>query len=89
MIISEKKKSTSRIKSDWSAYVQALEDKKATDIAVLDVQGVCSFTDHIIICTGTSDRQIKAIAEHIIGYLRETVGERGHRAGAVGASGLF
>ena len=81
MIISEKKKSTARIKPDWSAYVAALEDKKATDIAVLDVQGVCSFTDHIIICTGMSDRQIKAMADHIIGTFGKPLGKEGIEQG--------
>ena len=81
MIISDKKKSTARIKLDWSAYVAALEDKKATDIAVLDVQGVCSFTDHIIICTGMSDRQIKAMADHIIGTFGKPLGKEGIEQG--------
>jgi ribosome-associated protein len=81
MIISEKKKSTLRTKPDWSAYVAALEDQKATDIAVLDVQGVCSFTDHIIIATGMSDRQIKAIADHIIGTFGRPLGKEGIEQG--------
>ena len=69
---------------DWNAYVAALEDKKATDIAVLDVQGVCSFTDHIIICTGMSDRQIKAIADHIIATFGRPLGKEGIEPGLHG-----
>jgi ribosome-associated protein len=66
---------------DWNAYVAALEDKKATDIAVLDVNGVCSFTDYIIICTGMSDRQIKAMADHIMGTFGKPLGKEGIEQG--------
>ena len=55
----------------WSRAVHALEDKKAADVVVLDVSGVCSFTDHIIVSTGMSDRQIRAMAQHVI----ETLGD--------------
>jgi ribosome-associated protein len=66
---------------DWKAYVAALEDKKATDIAVLDVHGVCSFTDCIIIATGMSDRQIKAMAEHIMATFGKPLGKEGIEQG--------
>jgi ribosome-associated protein len=55
----------------WERAVEALEEKKATNVVVLDVTGKCSFADCIIICTGMSDRQIRAMAEHVI----ETIGK--------------
>ncbi len=42
-----------------------LEEKKAQDITVLDVRGICNFTDFFVICTGESLRQIKTISEHL------------------------
>ncbi len=45
--------------------VSLLEEKKAEDILVLDVEGKCNFTDAFILCTGNSLRQIKTIAEHL------------------------
>ncbi len=45
--------------------VDAASDKKAQDILLLDVRGVASFTDYFVICAGTSERQIRAIAEGI------------------------
>jgi ribosome-associated protein len=81
MIISEKKGSTAKMLPDWNAYVAALEDKKATDIAVLDVHGVCSFTDYIIIATGMSDRQIKAMADHIMATFGKPLGKEGIEQG--------
>jgi len=43
-----------------------LEDVKAKDVKILDVQEISSITDTIVIATGTSSRQVIAIAERII-----------------------
>jgi ribosome-associated protein len=40
-------------------------DKQATDIVLLDVQGLCSFADYFVICSGESERQLKAIYEEV------------------------
>src|SRR5437016_14261246 len=45
--------------------VDAASDKKAQDILLLDVRGVASFTDYFVICEGSSERQIRAIAEGV------------------------
>lgn len=37
-------------------------EKKAKDLVVLNVKNISSFTDYFIICSGTSDRQVRAIA---------------------------
>jgi ribosome-associated protein len=47
------------------AVVDAAADKKAHDVLLLDVRGVASFTDYFVICSGTSERQIRAIGEGI------------------------
>jgi len=46
-------------------------EKKAAEIKILDVRGITSMTDYFVICTGTSDMQVKAIAENILTKLRE------------------
>ncbi len=40
-------------------------DKKAEDLIILDVQEHSAFTSYFIICSGTSDRQVQAIASNI------------------------
>ena len=45
--------------------VRAAQDRKAVDLEVLDLKGVCSFTDFFLICSGTSTRHIQAISEAI------------------------
>jgi len=47
-------------------------EKKATDIKVLDVRDITSFTDYFVIASGSSDMQVKAIAENILAKMRES-----------------
>ena len=46
--------------------VGALEDLKAKDIKILDVRAIASFTDLMIIASGTSSRQVKALADKVV-----------------------
>lgn len=45
--------------------ISALEDMKAKDIRVLDVREKSSVTDVMVIASGTSSRQVKALAENV------------------------
>jgi ribosome-associated protein len=51
--------------------LDALDDAKARDIAVLDVRKVATFTDYMIIVTGTSNRHVVAAADIVIEHLRD------------------
>ena len=52
-------------------YVRAVQEKKSVGIVVLDVRGLTSLADAFIICSGRSNRQVSAIAEHVRRVLRE------------------
>ena len=54
------------------AAAQFALEKKATNVKVMDVRGITSFTDHFVIVTGSSDMQVKAIAENILSKMRES-----------------
>ena len=43
----------------------AADSRKAEDIVVLDVQQLSSVADYFLICSGSSDRQVRAIADAI------------------------
>jgi len=47
------------------------QEKKALNVRALDVRKTASFTDYFLICSGTSDRQVTTIADHIEGTLRK------------------
>jgi ribosome-associated protein len=46
-------------------------DKIAEDILVLDMRKVVNFCDYFVICSGNTDRQVKAIADAIESELKE------------------
>lgn len=51
--------------------VEALEEKKGEDILLLDLKGVVPFTDYFVICSGTSDRMVKALMNSALDEVRE------------------
>lgn len=65
---------------------QFADEKKAVDIDLLDVRGLCNFTDAFLICTGNNRVQLNAIGEAIsIGFKKlgyKSPIEDGHRNGS-------
>lgn len=51
--------------------INALEDKKAEDILLLDIRNVSTFADYFIISTGTSDRMLDALSDTVLRTARE------------------
>ncbi len=45
--------------------MDALEEKKGEDILLLDIQQLTPIADYFIICTATSDRMLRALAEGV------------------------
>lgn len=41
-------------------------DRKADDLRLLDVSETCDFTDYFVICGGSNERQVAAIADAIL-----------------------
>ncbi len=46
-------------------------EMKADQIKILDLQKLSSFTDFFVICSGTSDRQLQAIADKVVLELKK------------------
>jgi len=51
--------------------VDLAEDKKAADIVLLEIAGLTTLADYFVICSGSSERQLGAIADGIAEGLRE------------------
>ena len=74
-----------RIEKLQRIAVAALEDIKARDIAVFDVRRQTSLYDTLIIASADSNRQVKALANHVRDKLKEAgasiLGVEGEEAG--------
>lgn len=45
--------------------VEAIEDKKGTDVLVIRVDGRCAITDRFVLATGRNSRQLMAMAQEL------------------------
>jgi ribosome-associated protein len=61
--------------------VEALEDKKGENIVLMDLQNIAMFTDYFVICSGTSDRMLDALADAVVEKVRESTSLKGHPQG--------
>jgi len=81
--MNETRTSTSRItkKKDpdlaplVSIINEALLEKKAEHVRVLDVRKLTTLTDYFIVCQGGSDTQIRALANNVTEKIKEQTGE--------------
>ncbi|MDP8266059.1 MAG: ribosome silencing factor [Candidatus Aceula meridiana] len=60
-----RKSSLAIAKKTISLIAELALDKKAEHLVVLDVRKLANFCDYFVICSGNSDRQVKAIADNI------------------------
>jgi ribosome-associated protein len=51
--------------------VDLASDKKASDIVLLEIYGLTTLADYFVICSGSSERQLGAIADGIAEGLRD------------------
>ena len=69
------------------AAVVGAEDKKATDLAVLDVADLMAVVDVFVLASTRNERQLKAAAESIEDQVREGLDRRPLRREGTPASG--
>lgn len=66
----ERNQSTEMVK----LVIEALEDKKADNIRIIDISQVSVIADYFVIAGGSNRSQIQALCDNV----RETLGRRGH-----------
>jgi ribosome-associated protein len=95
MAKTDKRRKQVRLPAQVQHALRAAEDKKATDLVVLDLRKAAGFTDYFVIASGSNPRQVRAIADsvmtalasegvkpaHVEGYDRSP--QRSNRAGDV------
>lgn len=67
--------------------VDAADDRKATDLAILEVADILAVVDLFVLASATSDRQIRAVADRVEERLREDHDRRPLRREGDPASG--
>ena len=53
-----------------SASIEHLQSYKGEDVVVIDLREIADFVDYFIICTGTSDVHVRALADAVIEGLK-------------------
>lgn len=51
--------------------VETLEEDKAEDLVIIDLEGKSSIADQMIIASGRSQRHVAAIADHVVRRLKD------------------
>jgi ribosome-associated protein len=51
-------------------------EKKAKEVRAIEVRDLVGYTDYVVVCTGTNDRHVNAIAQSIEDTIREDLGEK-------------
>lgn len=72
-------------KKKYRLCAEAAEEKHAENLVILDVTDITDFTQYFMIASGTSDRQVQAIADGIREKMKEhkmlPVGVEGYSEG--------
>ncbi len=75
------KKGNAEAKAFALAAAQLADGRHCSDIVVLDLKGKSPATDYFVITTGTSDRQMRTVADEICEAARKRRFQRFGRAG--------
>lgn len=59
------------VESTAAAVIASLEDDKAEDLTVIDLEGKSSIADKMIIASGRSARHVSALADHVTRRLKD------------------
>ena len=59
MAKTEKRRRAARLPKQIELAVRAAEDKKAVDLAVLDLRKAAGFTDYFVLASGNNARQVR------------------------------
>jgi ribosome-associated protein len=64
---------------------EAALEKKADDVVLVDLRGKATYADFLVICSGTNERQLEAVADSVESSLRQAgqrlIGSEGGRGG--------
>jgi ribosome-associated protein len=71
MAKTDKRRKPVRLPEQVVHALDAADDRKATDLVVLDLRKAAGFTDFFVLCSGSNARQIRAIADSVMAALAD------------------
>jgi len=71
------------------AAIEAAQEKQAAEVTLLDLQGLGAFTNHFLLCTGFSARQVEAICDEVERKLEDLGTRLRHREGQAGGDWML
>ena len=69
--------------------VEMASDKQASNIVLLDVRDICTFSDYFVICSGDNVRQIRTIYDDIEQSLKRESELTHHNEGTIDSGWLL
>lgn len=78
-VAAEPKTQFSNLDPEVRLALKCASEKKATDLVLLDLRQVASFTEYFVITSGANQRQVQAISDEINEQLKKQLGSRAIR----------
>ena len=75
---------TFKLPAEVARAAELALERKAVELVALDLRGISSATDFFLMGSGSSDIQVRSIADHIIGELKKEGVRLGHVEGVAG-----
>ena len=69
------------------AIVEAIAEKQGESIVLMDIQAISPIADYFVICSASSDRQLKAIADGVHEHTKRNLGISPRRVEGDASSG--
>lgn len=76
LVVTETRTPFAEIDEPVKLAITSASEKKAVNLSVLDLRDIASFTEFFIICSGTNQRQVQAIADEIQEQLKKQLDQR-------------
>jgi ribosome-associated protein len=89
MVSADTRRKVARLPKQVELARAAAEDKKAGDLVVLDLRKAAGFTDYFVICSGTSARLLRAIADSVTEALAAVGARPAHVEGYEGSEWIL
>ena len=77
------------LRRELQVAIEAAQEKQASEVTLLDLEGLGAFTDYFLLCTGFSTPQVNAICDEIERKLARIGVRLLHREGKVGAEWML